>query len=167
MEKTIWEFFERNKSRGKLFGRAMRFMSKVKGFEPHFLLDGHPWETIGGGAGTTVDFGGSFGTAAISIVNRFPHLECVIQDKPPIVPEGKSKLPVELSSSVIFMAQEASLTCRRIESPELIIPAISSRSSSSLLIYTTFVLYFMIGQRNFVSGFSEISFRLCSQARES
>ncbi|MCJ1268942.1 hypothetical protein MMC22_008830 [Lobaria immixta] len=53
-----------------------------------------------------VDFGGSFGTVAISIVNRFPHLECVIQDEPPIVTEGKSKLPVELSSSVIFMAHD-------------------------------------------------------------
>ena len=83
----------------------MSSQGKVRGYEPHLILDGYPWETIGGGTGTIVDVGGSLGTEAISIVRRFPGLTCVVQDKPSVVEEGKSKLPKELSSSVVFMAQ--------------------------------------------------------------
>ena len=101
----MWEVYAENPDRGKKFGRAMGAMAKVRGYEPHLLLEGYPWEDIG--TGVVVDVGGSQGSVAISIAQRFPQLKCVVQDLPEVVEEGKTRLPSELIDRVKFQAQYA------------------------------------------------------------
>ena len=77
--------------------------SSAKGYEPHLLLNGYPWESIG--KGVVVDLGGSQGSVAISIAERYPQLNCVVQDLPKVIEQGQAALPKELAGRVSFMAQ--------------------------------------------------------------
>lgn len=99
----MWQVFADDEVRGQKFARHMSGIGKAKGYEPHYLLDGYPWESIGDGV--VVDVGGSHGKVAMSIAERFPRLECVVQDLPEAIEEGRSILPVNLSDRVSFMAQ--------------------------------------------------------------
>lgn len=65
------------------------------------LLGAYPW----GEHSTVVDVGGSHGSVAISVAERFPHVKCVVQDLPDIVAGGAARLPAGLRDRVTFMAQ--------------------------------------------------------------
>lgn len=65
------------------------------------LLNDYPWAD----KKTVVDVGGSYGSVAISIAERFPDIKCIVQDLPDTVAEGALRLPVELRNRVTFMAQ--------------------------------------------------------------
>ena len=99
---SMYNFFKEHPQRGKKFAQAMSFVDKVKGYEPHFLLDNYPWERNR----TVVDVGGSHGTVAISIAKRFPNINCIVQDLPNVIEEGKAKLPADLVDRVTFMAHD-------------------------------------------------------------
>ena len=99
----MWEIFSENPERAKRFGRSMSLLSDVKGYEPHFLLENYPWEALG--AGTVVDVGGSHGSVMVSLAERFPRLECVVQDLEATVEEGRKMVPERLDGRVRFMAQ--------------------------------------------------------------
>ena len=94
--------FKEHPQRGKKFAQGMSFMGKVKGYKPHLLLDNYPWET----KRTVVDVGGSHGTVAISIANRFPSVRCIVQDLPKVVEEGRERLQPDLADRVTFMAHD-------------------------------------------------------------
>ena len=64
-----------------------------------FLLENHPW------AGTVVDVGGSHGSVMIDVAQRFPSVNCIVQDTPQTVLEGQARLPREMSERVRFMEQ--------------------------------------------------------------
>ncbi|KAK7749336.1 hypothetical protein SLS62_008188 [Diatrype stigma] len=64
------------------------------------LLNDYPWED----KKTMVDVGGSYGSVAISIAERYPDIKCIVQDLPDTVAEGALRLPVELRNRVTFMA---------------------------------------------------------------
>ncbi|KAI1846473.1 hypothetical protein JX266_007370 [Neoarthrinium moseri] len=66
------------------------------------LLDDYPWA----GLNTMVDVGGSHGSVAIGIAERFPNMKCVVQDLPDTVAEGASRLPAALHGQVSFMAHD-------------------------------------------------------------
>jgi hypothetical protein len=83
--------------RGAKFGTVMSNVDEKQ----EFLLDGFDWENVQ----TMVDVGGSNGKIPISVVNRFPHVKCWVQDLPEVVEEGKTRLPHELREKVVFMAQ--------------------------------------------------------------
>lgn len=65
------------------------------------LLDDYPWAD----KKTMVDVGGSYGSVAIRIAERFPNMKCSVQDLPDTVAEGASLLPVALRDRATFMAQ--------------------------------------------------------------
>ena len=108
---TMYQVFSMDPKRGKKFARAMSANSNTKGYESHLLLNGYPWEAIG--KGVVVDLGGSQGSVAISIAERFPHLSCIVQDLPKVVEQGQAALPKELAGRVSFMAQYAHLDPRK------------------------------------------------------
>ncbi len=68
------------------------------------LLEHYPWGAIG--EGTIVDVGGSHGTRAIAIAERFPSLHCIVLDLPEVVADGPSKIPSDLKSRVTFAAHD-------------------------------------------------------------
>ncbi|MCJ1246594.1 hypothetical protein MMC30_003803 [Trapelia coarctata] len=100
---SIWEIFSAAPSRGAKFARSMSFMSDVRGYAPHHLLNAYPWASLG--AGTVVDVGGSHGSIMLGLAARFPSLKCVVQDLAATVAEGEKLVPAELTPRVAFMAQ--------------------------------------------------------------
>ena len=99
----MFEFFENDPVRARGFAQAMSSVNSNKGSDPHFLLDGYPWGSLG--HGLIVDVGGSEGTVSIEIARRFPDIKCIVQDLPATVEKGKSALPQDVSDRVSFMAQ--------------------------------------------------------------
>lgn len=81
-------------------GRFGMYFSRDKE-SPNALLDNYPWAS----KETIVDVGGSHGSVAINLAERFPHIKCVVQDLPDTVTEGVSRLPPGLKDRITFMAQ--------------------------------------------------------------
>lgn len=93
----MYEILSNDPSRAERFGM---YFSQAD--EPsHLLLDNYPWEDCK----KFVDVGGSHGSIAISIAERFPTVECVVQDLPDTVAEGAERLPSALKGRVEFVAQ--------------------------------------------------------------
>jgi hypothetical protein len=96
-EKSMYDVFAEDPARAQRF--AMFFSHPD---EPsHLLLENYHWEKIG----SFVDVGGSHGSIAISIAERFPGVKCIVQDLPDTITEGRARLPSELKDRVDFMAQ--------------------------------------------------------------
>jgi hypothetical protein len=95
----MYDIFADNPDRGDRFGR---FFSKPDPIvRADSLLDNYPWSE----KATMVDVGGSHGSVAISIAERFANMSCVVQDLPDTVAEGEARLPANLRDRVTFMAQ--------------------------------------------------------------
>ncbi|KAK8088423.1 hypothetical protein PG997_003384 [Apiospora hydei] len=66
------------------------------------LLDNYPWADMT----TMVDVGGSHGSVAISIAERFPNMRCYVQDLRDTVAEGAARLPAGLQDRVTFQEHD-------------------------------------------------------------
>ena len=97
----MWQVYDDDPARREIFGRGMSGVDKLKGYEPSLLHNGYPWAE----KGAVVDVGGSHGTVMINLVRAFPHLKCVVQDRPSVVEEGKEMLPGDVEGRVDFVAQ--------------------------------------------------------------
>jgi hypothetical protein len=93
----MFDIFADNPDRADRFGR---YFSKPDPTADG-ILDNYPWTS----KATMVDVGGSHGSVAISIAERFPNMTCIVQDLPDTVAEGPSHLPVNLQHRVTFIAQ--------------------------------------------------------------
>jgi hypothetical protein len=96
-DQSMFDIFARDPTRGARFG--MLFSRPDEPSE--MLLDNYSWDKIQ----TFVDVGGSHGSIAIGLAQRFPHVSCIVQDLPDTVAEGIKRLPVGLEDRVTFMAQ--------------------------------------------------------------
>ena len=65
------------------------------------LLDNYPWAE----KATMVDVGGSHGSVAILVAEKFPHMKCFVQDLSDTVAEGAARLPAKLQERVTFLPQ--------------------------------------------------------------
>lgn len=83
--------------RGERFGRYF----SQPGSTDDGIFGNYPWAE----KTTMVDVGGSHGSVAIGIAERYPNMKCFVQDLPDTVAEGASRLPAELRDRVTFMAQ--------------------------------------------------------------
>ncbi|KAK7750912.1 hypothetical protein SLS62_007175 [Diatrype stigma] len=97
-DKSMFDIFGEDPDRAARFGT---YFSHDKE-SPHALLDNYPWAS----KETVVDVGGSHGSVAIAIAERFPTVKCVVQDLPDTVAEGASRLPGRLCDRVTFMAHD-------------------------------------------------------------
>ncbi|KAI0520797.1 S-adenosyl-L-methionine-dependent methyltransferase [Xylaria bambusicola] len=96
--KGMFDIFADNPDRADRFGR---YFSKPDSTADG-ILENYPWtEKV-----TMVDVGGSHGSVAISIAERFPNIKCIVQDLPDTVTEGASYLPKHLRNRVTFMAHD-------------------------------------------------------------
>jgi hypothetical protein len=93
----MYDIFAENPDRAARFGL---FFSQPEKTDDG-ILDNFPWAD----KTTMVDVGGSHGSVAILIAERFPHIKCTVQDLPAPVAEGKARLPTELNERVTFMEQ--------------------------------------------------------------
>jgi len=92
----MYEIFAQFPERGQKFGRLMSNVDEKR----EFLLDDYPWAE----KRTMINVGGSHGSIALSIAERFPHINCVVQDLPEVIEEGKARLPAHLKERVKLMA---------------------------------------------------------------
>ncbi|ETS76496.1 hypothetical protein PFICI_11883 [Pestalotiopsis fici W106-1] len=97
-DKGMFDIFADNPERAARFGL---YLSKPDPTSDG-LLDNYPWADLR----TMVDVGGSHGSVAISIAERFPKMKCFVQDLSDTVAEGASHLPADLSDRVEFMAHD-------------------------------------------------------------
>ncbi|KAI9703100.1 MAG: hypothetical protein M1820_005972 [Bogoriella megaspora] len=97
-DKSMYEIFTESPERADRFGM---YFSKADE-PPHLLLDNYPWAE----KTSMVDVGGSHGSIAISIAEKFPAIKCTVQDFPDTVSEGAARLPSSLRGRVDFMAHD-------------------------------------------------------------
>ena len=90
--------------RAKRFADAMSMFESSHGAAITSLLDHYPWGAIG--KGTVVDIGGSHGSRAKAIAQRFPSLNCIVLDLPEVVVDGPPKVPLDLQSRVTFLGHD-------------------------------------------------------------
>ncbi len=93
----MYDILAENPARRERFGRFISQPEKTH----DGLLDNYPWAD----KTAMVDVGGSHGSVAILIAERFPNIKCFVQDLPDTVAEGASRLPAELQDKVTFLAQ--------------------------------------------------------------
>ncbi|KAL7621383.1 hypothetical protein AAE478_008705 [Parahypoxylon ruwenzoriense] len=96
--KSMFDIFGENLDRAERFGT---YFSR-SGDAGDALLDNYPWAS----KDVVVDVGGSHGSVAIRIAERFPNIKCVVQDLPDTIADGASKLPAGLRDRVTFMAHD-------------------------------------------------------------
>lgn len=96
-DKSMFDILADHPDRADRFGRF--FVGSTA--ETYELLDGFPWAE----KATMVDVGGSHGTVAIQVAERFPNMTCIVQDLPDTVAGGESRLPPHLKDRITFMAQ--------------------------------------------------------------
>ncbi|KAI1387569.1 S-adenosyl-L-methionine-dependent methyltransferase [Hypoxylon trugodes] len=96
--KGMYEILAENPARQERF--ALYFANPDKTADG--IFDNYPWTNVS----SMVDIGGSLGSVAIGIAQRFPNVKCVVQDLPNTIAEAESRLPVELRDRVTFMAHD-------------------------------------------------------------
>ncbi|KAL7621422.1 hypothetical protein AAE478_008744 [Parahypoxylon ruwenzoriense] len=99
-ERTNVPFFEtlsRDSERTRRFASAMGLMQDMPGFEPSLVLNVYDWAALR--TGIVVDVGGSSGTLAIALTNKYPSLRVIVQDMPHIIEEARSTLPPRSAAS--------------------------------------------------------------------
>ena len=82
----------------------MSWFNTGPGMEPTHLLDHYPWHTLG--KATVVDVGGAYGSVSIALAERFPALVCVVQDRPEVVAEARSRMTQNSTGQVSFMEHD-------------------------------------------------------------
>lgn len=92
----MFDLFADEPVRGERFGRYFSQDKTADG-----LLDNYPWAE----KASMVDVGGSHGSVAISVAERFPHMVCHVQDLRDTVAKGASRLPADLRDRVLFREQ--------------------------------------------------------------
>lgn len=103
----IYMEISRDAHRAKRFANAMSLFHSLPGLQVSHLLDNYDWKSIGNeadGSAVVVDIGGSHGYVSIEIAQRFPSIECIVQDRPEVVAEAN--VPPHLSGRVRFMAHD-------------------------------------------------------------
>jgi hypothetical protein len=81
----------------------MQLFHSGPGLELRHVLESFDWASLGG---VIVDVGGNHGTVSQALVDRFPNLRCIVQDRTEVVEEGCLKLAPELAAKVEFMAHD-------------------------------------------------------------
>ena len=82
----------------------MTWFSTRPGLEAAHIVNGFSWDALQNG--TVVDIGGSRGSIGIALAQSFPSLHIIVQDRPEVVQQGRSRLPKGLQDRVAFMEHD-------------------------------------------------------------
>ncbi|KAK0458974.1 O-methyltransferase-domain-containing protein [Desarmillaria tabescens] len=100
----VWNWLEQpsNQLRLRRFGVAMDGVNRMQ--PPDSILKGFSWGNLPDNS-IVVDVGGGIGVSSITLVKAHPHIRCIIQDRPPVIAQGKKHceqvLPHALASGRI------------------------------------------------------------------
>ncbi|KAJ7277953.1 S-adenosyl-L-methionine-dependent methyltransferase [Mycena rebaudengoi] len=86
-ELPFWEWIESPDQfdRFHRFGIGMQGVARME--SANAILDGFNWESLDDGA-VVVDVGAGVGASSLQLVEKFPHLRVIVQDRPAVVAEG-------------------------------------------------------------------------------
>lgn len=90
----------------KRFAGAISAFADGHGNSPSFLVENYPWSSIGNGAGTVIDVGGSRGNVSIMLAQSEPNLKLVVQDLPHMIRGADDTVPAEVAARIVFMAHD-------------------------------------------------------------
>ena len=88
--------------RAKRFADAMTYFNMKPGFENKHIVEGYDWAAIGNGL--LVDVGGSHGSLSRAVLEHYPEIRCVVQDRPDIV--KTANVPPALANRLKFQAHD-------------------------------------------------------------
>lgn len=84
----FFDYLSRNPTRMALFSEYMQSVRSSDGVSLRHLISGFAWNTIRDG-GVVVDVGGSTGSAAMALAEKFPQIRLVVQDLPKNAEAGR------------------------------------------------------------------------------
>ena len=96
-DKSMFEVFAAEPTRGARFAKFFDQPDPPQ----DSIAENFDWTNVQ----TMVDVGGSYGSIAISVAERFPHIHCVVQDLEATAQEGEARLPEHLRGRVEFRSQ--------------------------------------------------------------
>ena len=88
--------------RARRFATAMTFFNRKPGFENKYVVEGYDWAAVGDGL--LVDVGGSHGSLSQAILERFPAIRCVVQDRPDVI--KSAQVPAAVADRLEFAAHD-------------------------------------------------------------
>ena len=88
--------------RAKSFADSMTYFNMKPGFENKHVVEGYDWAGVGNGL--LVDFGGSHGSLGRAVVEGYPEIRCVVQDRQGIV--KTTSIPAVLANRLKFQAHD-------------------------------------------------------------
>lgn len=78
---TVWNVLQKDAVRGRRFADGMQYLQSHPSFSLEYLIDALAWNKDGAPK-TFVDIGGSRGSISIALAQRYPELQCYVQDTP-------------------------------------------------------------------------------------
>lgn len=84
---SAWEFYEKpeNEYRLRRFGASMHGVNTNISLD--LILKGFDWKSLDQDA-LVVDVGGGIGSSTLRLLNAYPHLRYVVQDRPKVIPDA-------------------------------------------------------------------------------
>ncbi|ORY14243.1 O-methyltransferase-domain-containing protein [Clohesyomyces aquaticus] len=101
---SCWEYMPKFPNRSQTFADAMSVFTAGSAYGPEALISYFSTNQIF--HGTVVDIGGSHGSVSIPIIQKYPGLNCIIQDLPSVVDVAKNNVPPDVRSRVQYMAHD-------------------------------------------------------------
>ncbi len=88
--------------RAKRFADTMTLFNMKPGFDNKHIVEGYDWAAVGDGL--LVDIGGSHGSLSKAILERFPQIRCIVQDRSDIV--TTADVPSAFADRLEFVAHD-------------------------------------------------------------
>ena len=105
-DQPMWVYYASHPSMVKRFAGAMATFADGMSVSPSLLAKDYPWSSIGNGAGTIVDVGGSKGNVSVALAQNVPGLRFIVQDLPGAMRGAKDTIPSEVASRIKFMEHD-------------------------------------------------------------
>jgi hypothetical protein len=102
----FFPYLSQHPSLTKQFADSMSFFQKGPGMQTELAVKIYDWTTVS--TGTVVDIGGSHGSVARALSDRFPAMKCIVQDLPAVInsiPEQDVQTQVLFQSHDFFTEQ--------------------------------------------------------------
>ena len=96
----LYDELQKHPERSQRFANAMS--ARAARIPVDYLFQCFDWQALG--KATVVDVGGSHGSVAIALAQRYPDLSLIVQDFANVVAEGAERLPKQLRERIHFMS---------------------------------------------------------------
>ncbi|KAI9718812.1 MAG: hypothetical protein M1828_006574 [Chrysothrix sp. TS-e1954] len=100
----FFQFIATQPKREQRFADTMSWVSMSPAFDINHLVNNYDFKQCA--SGVVVDIGGSHGKASIAIAEQYPDVQCIVQDRPDVVIEGRKLLSSSGKKSISFLEHD-------------------------------------------------------------